>query len=52
MILWSSPWLLPCKILMKYVYVRCPDFETLESNKYTLAATLYNTYEIFLCRVS
>ena len=26
---------------MKYIYVRCPEYDTLESNKYTVAGTLH-----------
>ena len=46
MTLWSptsTPTLVPCIILMKYIYVRCPEYDTLKSNKYTITATLYNT---------
>ena len=37
----STPSLVPYIINMKYIYVRCPEYDTLESNKYTVAGTLH-----------
>ncbi len=45
----STPSLAPYIMITKYFYVGYPDYDTLE---FIVAATLKNTYEIYLCQVS